>query len=507
MPILSQYITVDVGTNQANELHFVQGETGRGVVFRVVNSLLMDPVTEEIPPVDLGEFDQVQIHILKPDGQFIIDDLDYYIDPNTGDEFLTYVLYDQVCIAGGSGVYDISLINSDDVIYTAHGEFVGDFRAIGDSTIDSISIAYGVPFPEGFQEKLIPGQNITIVDNVISATGGGGGNVGDIDVTASVDNQTGTPSVVVTKTQSGDDYSFDLAFHNLKGLQGAQGPQGEQGPQGIQGPQGLQGPQGETGAAGETGPQGPAGPAGATGAQGPQGPAGATGATGPQGPQGIQGETGPQGPTGPAGADGVGVPSGGETGQILAKYSNTSYQTQWVNNVGPSAITNEGDAYDSTATYNTGDYCISGNILYKCNDDGVTGDWDVTKWDQINIADELNSLNSALANFTPRLGSISEIPTALTGGWAGVVKSGRVVTVNLYKAITGTIAGVNYKIGKVEFPPFTATPLFCIGTYGGQRGTWTVQVNENGDIITSSGSNTFSSAITITGAYIAADDD
>ena len=400
MPILSQYITVDVGTNQANELHFVQGETGRGVVFRVVNSLLMDPVTREIPPVDLGEFDQAQIHILKPDGQFIIDDLAYYTDPDTGEEFLTYVLYDQVCIAGGSGVYDISLINSDDVIYTAHGEFVGDFRAIGDSTIDSISIAYGVPFPEGFQEKLIPGQNITIVDNVISATGGGGGNVGDIDVTASVDNQTGTPSVVVTKTQSGDDYSFDLAFHNLKGLQGAQGPQGEQGPQGIQGPQGLQGPQGETGAAGETGPRGPAGPAGATGAQGPQGPAGATGATGPQGPQGIQGETGPQGPTGPAGADGVGVPSGGETGQILAKYSNTSYQTQWINNVGPSAITNEGDAYDSTATYNTGDYCISGNILYKCNDDGVTGDWDVTKWDQINIADELNSLNSKFAYST-----------------------------------------------------------------------------------------------------------
>ena len=66
MPVLSQQITVDIGKNQAEELHYVQGEEGRGIVFRVVNSLLMDPVTEEIPPVDLGEFDNAQIHILKP---------------------------------------------------------------------------------------------------------------------------------------------------------------------------------------------------------------------------------------------------------------------------------------------------------------------------------------------------------------------------------------------------------------------------------------------------------
>jgi hypothetical protein len=50
---------------------------------------------------------------------------------------------------------------------------------------------------------------------------------------------------------------------------------------------------------------------------GPQGPAGPTG---PQGPQGIQG---------PTGTNGQGVPTGGTTGQVLAKTSNTDYATGW----------------------------------------------------------------------------------------------------------------------------------------------------------------------------------
>lgn len=51
----------------------------------------------------------------------------------------------------------------------------------------------------------------------------------------------------------------------------------------------------------------------------------------------LAGPTGPSGPTGPAGADGVdgvGVPVGGTTGQVLAKNSNTDYDTEWVNQSG-----------------------------------------------------------------------------------------------------------------------------------------------------------------------------
>lgn len=48
-------------------------------------------------------------------------------------------------------------------------------------------------------------------------------------VTASVDNETGTPYVDVTETGTGTDFSFDLAFHNLKGDKGEQGETGQTG--------------------------------------------------------------------------------------------------------------------------------------------------------------------------------------------------------------------------------------------------------------------------------------
>ncbi|MEE3499389.1 MAG: hypothetical protein VZS12_09760, partial [Ruminococcus bromii] len=52
-------------------------------------------------------------------------------------------------------------------------------------------------------------------------------------VTASVDNNTGTPYVDVTPTGTGTEYSFDLAFHNLKGEQGEQGETGATGQDGF----------------------------------------------------------------------------------------------------------------------------------------------------------------------------------------------------------------------------------------------------------------------------------
>ena len=51
---------------------------------------------------------------------------------------------------------------------------------------------------------------------------------------------------------------------------------------------------------------------------------------GPQGPAGSDGATGATGSDGADGADGVGVITGGTTGQILAKASNTDYDTEWV---------------------------------------------------------------------------------------------------------------------------------------------------------------------------------
>ena len=60
--------------------------------------------------------------------------------------------------------------------------------------------------------------------------------VDKIYATASIDNRTGVPGVVTTKHVSGNDITFDFAFHNLKGETGPQGPAGETGPQGPAGP-------------------------------------------------------------------------------------------------------------------------------------------------------------------------------------------------------------------------------------------------------------------------------
>jgi len=69
--------------------------------------------------------------------------------------------------------------------------------------------------------------------------------------------------------------------------------------------------------------------AGDTGPTGPQGVKGDTGDTGPTGPQGVKGDTGDTGPTGATGATGPGLTSGGSTGQVATKLSNTDYDVGW----------------------------------------------------------------------------------------------------------------------------------------------------------------------------------
>jgi len=84
---------------------------------------------------------------------------------------------------------------------------------------------------------------------------------------------------------------------------------------------------------------------------------------GPQGPTGATGAVGSAGADGADGADGVGVDAGGTTGQVLAKASNTDYDTEWVDQTGGGGTPggsdtqvqfNDGGAFggDSGLTYN-----------------------------------------------------------------------------------------------------------------------------------------------------------
>lgn len=47
------------------------------------------------------------------------------------------------------------------------------------------------------------------------------------------------------------------------------------------------------------------------------------------------------------------------------------------------------DDYNTSSTYNTGDYVRRDNYIYKCNTDNTTGTWDDTKWDRVKITEEL----------------------------------------------------------------------------------------------------------------------
>lgn len=109
------------------------------------------------------------------------------------------------------------------------------------------------------------------------------------------------------------------------------------------------------------------------------------------------------------------------------------------------------DAYDSTATYNTGDFCIYNDTFYKCNTDNTTGTWDAQYWDATSVADEINELNTNKADD-------SDIPTKTSDL---INDSGFPVATNVS---WGQSLSVNYI--KSNFLLFVGNRLFALWFYG-----------------------------------------
>jgi len=65
-------------------------------------------------------------------------------------------------------------------------------------------------------------------------------------------------------------------------------------------------------------------------------------------------------------------------------------------------------AYDSTATYNTGDYVIYENQLYICKGSNVTGAWDASKWEETNAGAELGNKANKNGNYPTMTTGLSD---------------------------------------------------------------------------------------------------
>lgn len=89
---------------------------------------------------------------------------------------------------------------------------------------------------------------------------------------------------------------------------------------------------------------------------------------------------------------GFNLPAGTDPASITPLNQNTEMIDRYLK----ANINAIAEDYDENATYNTGDLSVHDNGLYVCNDDGVTGTWDSTKWDTATVGNEIESINATV---------------------------------------------------------------------------------------------------------------
>ena len=172
----------------------------------------------------------------------------------------------------------------------------------------------------------------------------------------------------------------------------------------------------------------------------------------------------------------------------------------WVNK--PNTASNFADAYDPTATYNTGDVCIYNNVLYICTEDNTTGTWDATKWTATTVQSLIGSLSSlTTTNKDSLVDAVNEVNGKLTvetdtyniatyGGYVKCLKYGNMVTIMLvdFGTTQAPATGAAYTLANIASKYRPAVNLRVDGyanyssyKYDGMQG---YAVNSDGSIVT-----------------------
>lgn len=202
---------------------------------------------------------------------------------------------------------------------------------------------------------------------------------------------------------------------------------------------------------GDTGSAGTPGTNGIDGAKGDKGDKGDTGAMGIQGVKGDTGAVGATGATGSPGSNGTngtngqGVPTGGTTGQQLAKINGTDYNTQWVNPVDISGKQDTLVSGTSIKTVNSTSLLGSGDIVIGGAVDSVNTQTGAVVLDTDDISEGTNkyvtSAEKTKLSNTSGVNTgdqdISGIATNASNITGKVSKSGDTMTGNL--AVNGSI--------------------------------------------------------------------
>lgn len=133
-----------------------------------------------------------------------------------------------------------------------------------------------------------------------------------------------------------------------------------------------------------------------------------------------------------------------------------------------------GDAWVSGKTYAVGDYCISGNQLYKCKTAHTSGSaFDAAYWDKANVSSEISSVKNAIESNYP-IGPGLEIA-------AGNTNEKKSIIFNLRDNVTNSLA-------------FIVAPEFIACVYIHNNGTFRYYSVENKVAITKLSTTSFSVA-------------